>query len=68
LLSPKSADGILIRPVTVLPVEIYTPERRVEFLLNNAVSAEDYRRARAEVKRMVLDADCIEDHRRAKRR
>jgi hypothetical protein len=41
----------------VLPVEIYNPERRAEFLLNNAVDAEDYRRARAEVKRMGLDPD-----------
>ena len=27
--------GILIRPATVLPVEIYSPQRRAEFLLNN---------------------------------
>jgi AbrB family looped-hinge helix DNA binding protein len=31
------ADGILIRPAAVVPVEIYSPERRAEFLLNNAV-------------------------------
>jgi AbrB family looped-hinge helix DNA binding protein len=46
-------DGILIRPATVLPVEVYTSEHKVEFLLNNAVGAQDYRRARAKVKRMV---------------
>ena len=50
-------DGILIRPATVLPVEIYSPERRAEFLLNNAVDAEGYRQARAAVKRMGLDPD-----------
>ena len=60
-------DGILIRPATVLPIEIYTPERRAEFLLNNAVSAEDDRRARAEVKRLGLDADRIKHHRSSKR-
>ena len=49
--------GILIRPATVLPVEIYSPERRAEFLLNNAVDAEGYRQARAAVKRMGLDPD-----------
>ena len=49
----------LIRPATVLPVEIYTPERRAEFILNNAVGPEDYRRARAEVKHMGLDPDRI---------
>lgn len=52
-------DGILIRPATVLPVEVYTPERRAEFLLNNAVDAEDYQRARTEVKRLGLDPDRI---------
>ena len=55
-------DGILIRPATVLPVEIYTPERRAEFLLNNAANAGDYRAARAEVKRMGLDSDRIKHH------
>jgi bifunctional DNA-binding transcriptional regulator/antitoxin component of YhaV-PrlF toxin-antitoxin module len=64
----ERADGILIRPATVLPVEIHAPERRAEFLLNNAVSAEDYRRARAEVKRMGLDPDRIKHRRPAKRR
>jgi AbrB family looped-hinge helix DNA binding protein len=68
VVAEERADGILIRPATVLPVEIYTPERRAEFLLNNAVSAEDYRRARAEVKRMGLDPDRIKHHRPAKRR
>lgn len=61
-------DGILIRPAAVLPVEIYSPERRAEFLLNNAVDAADYRRARAEVKRIGLDPDRIRHHPPAKRR
>jgi AbrB family looped-hinge helix DNA binding protein len=60
-------DGILIRPATVLPVEVYTSERRAEFLLNNAVGTQDYRRARAEVKRMGLDPDRIKHHRPSKR-
>jgi hypothetical protein len=46
----------------VLPVEVYTPERRAEFLLNNAVDIEDYQRARNEVKRMGLDPGCIKHH------
>jgi AbrB family looped-hinge helix DNA binding protein len=57
----ERAEGVLIRPAVVMPVEVYTPERRAEFLLNNAVSAADYRRARAEVRRMGLDPDGI-DH------
>jgi AbrB family looped-hinge helix DNA binding protein len=57
VVAEEREDGILIRPATVLPVEIYSPERRAEFLLNNAVDAEGYRQARAAVKRMGLDPD-----------
>ena len=67
VVAEEREDGILIRPATVLPIEIYTPERRAEFLLNNAVGAEDYRRARAEVKRLGLDADRLKHHRSSKR-
>jgi AbrB family looped-hinge helix DNA binding protein len=67
VVAEERKDGILIRPATVLPVEIYTPERRAEFILNNAVNAEDYRRARAEVKRMGLDPDRIKHLRPPKR-
>ena len=45
-----------------LPVESYSPESRAAFLLNNAVSAEDYRQARAEVKRMGLHPNRIKHH------
>jgi AbrB family looped-hinge helix DNA binding protein len=53
------ADGILIRPAVVLPVEVYTPERKAQFLLSNSVDAEDYRQARREVRSMGLDPDTI---------
>lgn len=68
VVAEEREDGILIRPAAVLPVEIYPPERRAEFLLNNAVDAEDYQRARAEVKRLGLDPDRIKHHRLPKRR
>jgi AbrB family looped-hinge helix DNA binding protein len=68
VVAEEREDGILIRPATVLPVEIYNPERRAEFLLNNAVTAEDYRRAQAEVKRMGLDPERVKDHRTPRRR
>lgn len=68
VVAEEREGGILIRPATVLPVEIYSPERRAEFLLNNAVEAEDYRRARTEVKRMGLDPDRINHHKPTKRR
>jgi len=47
-------DGILIRPLSE-SVESYTPERRAEFLLSNAVDAEDYARALEEVRKLGLD-------------
>jgi hypothetical protein len=36
-------------PAVVVPIEIYTPERRAEFLLSNATDAEDYAGAIEEV-------------------
>jgi bifunctional DNA-binding transcriptional regulator/antitoxin component of YhaV-PrlF toxin-antitoxin module len=53
------ANGILIRPATVVPVEVYSPERKAEFLLNNAVDAEDYAHAVAEVRALGLDPEAI---------
>jgi len=45
-------EGILIRPAVAVPLESYTPERRAEFLLSNAVDEEDYaRQARAKPKK-----------------
>ncbi len=48
-------DGVLIRPAVALPVEIYSPERKAEFLLTNAVDAEDYARAVKAVRKMGID-------------
>lgn len=41
------------------PVEVYSPERIAEFLLSNAVDADDYAEALEEVRRMGLDPDAI---------
>jgi len=68
VVAEERGDGILNRPATVLPIEIYPPSDRGEFLLNNAVDAEDYDRVRAAVKRMGLDPDQIKHHRPAKKR
>jgi AbrB family looped-hinge helix DNA binding protein len=57
------AEGILIRPAGVPPLERYAPERKAEFLLSTATTEQDYRRARKEVKRLGLDPDAI-PHRR----
>jgi hypothetical protein len=40
-------------------VERYTPKRRAQFLLQNAVSAADYAAARREVRKLGLDPDAI---------
>ena len=52
-------EGILLRPAVAVPMETYSPERVAEFLLTNAVDAEDYARAVARVKAMGLDHNTI---------
>ena len=52
-------DGVLIRPAIVVPVEMYTPERKAEFLLSTATTEKDYKRARREVKKLGLDPEKI---------
>jgi len=52
-------EGVLLRPMVTLPVEIYTPERKAEFLLNNAITQEDYAWAVKEVRKMGLDPEAI---------
>jgi AbrB family looped-hinge helix DNA binding protein len=56
-------DGILIRPAVIIPVERYTPERKAEFLLSNAVDDGDYRKAGNAVRKLGLDPDKVR-HRR----
>jgi AbrB family looped-hinge helix DNA binding protein len=59
LIAEEASEGILLRRAIALPVEVYTPERIAEFLLNNAVDAEDYESAREEVRKLGLDPDTI---------
>ncbi|MFW6201039.1 MAG: AbrB/MazE/SpoVT family DNA-binding domain-containing protein [Gemmatimonadota bacterium] len=63
VIAEERDEGILIRPAVALPVETYSPERRAEFLLTNAVDEADYERAAEEVRRMGLDPSEI-PHRR----
>jgi AbrB family looped-hinge helix DNA binding protein len=51
--------GVLIRPALVLPIEVYTPERKAQFLLSNAIDAADYADAVAEVRAMGLHPETI---------
>ena len=66
VVAEEREEGVLIRPAAVMPVEVYSLRRRAEFLLNNAVDARDYRRARAEVRRLGLDPDEIPHRKRVK--
>ncbi len=59
VITEETEDGILIRPAVALPVEIYTPERKAEFLLSNAVDEEEYQEALKEVRQMGLDPEAI---------
>jgi len=59
VIAEEQENGILLRPAIVVPVERYTPERRAEFLLSNAIDAADYREARKEVRKLGLDPDKI---------
>jgi len=59
VIAEARAEGVLLRPVATIPIEIYTPERKAEFLLNNAVTPEDYAWAVREVRKMGLDLESI---------
>lgn len=63
VITEDMGDGILIRPAAVIPIETYTPERRAEFILTNAVDEQDYERARDVVRSMGIDPDNIEHER-----
>ena len=66
LIVEELSEGVLLRPVVTLPVEIYTPERKAEFLLNNAITKEDYAAAIKKVRNMGLDPDTVR-HRKPER-
>lgn len=55
VIAEEREDGILLRPAVALPVEMYSPERRAEFLLSNATDKRDYARAVREVRKLGLD-------------
>jgi AbrB family looped-hinge helix DNA binding protein len=55
LITEEREDGILFRPAVAVPVEIYTPQRKAEFLLNNAVTKEGYDEACEAVRELGLD-------------
>lgn len=63
VIAEETPEGILIRPAVAMPVEIYSPDRRAEFLLSNATDEEEYQAARTDVVAMGLNPDEIQHHR-----
>jgi AbrB family looped-hinge helix DNA binding protein len=56
LLITEAKDGeIRIRPAVAVEVEVYTPERRAELLLNNAMTREEWDAIAADVRSWGLD-------------
>ena len=62
VIAEETPEGILIRPAITIPFEIYSPERKAEFILSNAVDDDDYQRALQEVREMGLDPEKIPHH------
>jgi bifunctional DNA-binding transcriptional regulator/antitoxin component of YhaV-PrlF toxin-antitoxin module len=63
VVAEERQDGILIRPAMALPLEMYTPARKAEFLLSNAVDARDYEAARREVRKIRVNPSKVPHHR-----
>jgi bifunctional DNA-binding transcriptional regulator/antitoxin component of YhaV-PrlF toxin-antitoxin module len=63
VIAEEREDGILIRPAVALPVEVYTPDRKAQFILSSAVDEDDYQAARETVRQMGLDPKRIEHYR-----
>jgi AbrB family looped-hinge helix DNA binding protein len=59
IIAQPTEEGILLKPAVVLAYERYTRERQAEFLLNNAIGPDEYRRALDDVRGMGLDPDRI---------
>jgi AbrB family looped-hinge helix DNA binding protein len=59
IIAEETPEGILIRPALTVPIELYTAERKAEFILSNAVDAEDYARAVEEVKALGIDPEAV---------
>lgn len=67
VVAEERPEGILIRPAAAIPVEIYTPKRKAEFLLSNAVDERDYEAAVEEVHKLGIDPARVPHHKPRKR-
>ena len=62
MIAEPCEGGILLKLAVALPVEHYSPERQAEFILSNAVDADDYKAACKAVERMGLNPSDIPHH------
>jgi AbrB family looped-hinge helix DNA binding protein len=67
VIAEETPEGVLIRPAMTVPIELYSPERKAEFLLSNAIDDADYQRAVDEVRRLGLDPDQVRHDRPSSR-
>src|SRR5262245_25376508 len=67
VVAEESEYGVLLRPAAVVPVEIYSPERKAEFLIANAIDASDRKKAEEEVRNLGLDPRKIRTQKKPKR-
>lgn len=67
LVMEESAAGLLLKPVRAYEVEVYTPERQAEFLLNNAVTAAEFDEALADVRALGVDPEAVPHQERPER-
>ena len=65
VIAEERKEGVLLRPATAIPLELYTPERRAAFLLSNAVDVKDYARAVKAVRKLGLNPNTIPHHKPA---
>ena len=66
LVAEAREEGVLLRPAITLPVERYSSQRKAEFLLNNAITPEDYAWAVKEVEKLGVDPKKV-PHKKLKR-
>jgi bifunctional DNA-binding transcriptional regulator/antitoxin component of YhaV-PrlF toxin-antitoxin module len=59
----EAREGVIVIRPAGESAEVYTPERKAEFLLSNAVDAADYAAACNEVRRLGLDPNDIPHNR-----
>jgi len=65
IMAEGTAEGILLRRAAVLPIESYTPERKAEFLLSNAVDDDEYSMAVKVVRETGIDPAKVTHHKPA---